>query len=323
MTEEQYYIELIKRIPLFRDSDIGIEPIMKGYSSDRKYRVSHEQRRYLVKLFDVKQQLAAKQEEYRVLTRLRQLEVQCSEPIDLGINACSDTDATTDEHKSIGYLVLSYIDGEEASERLPHYSSSVQYRIGQEAGRQLRSIHQINAPSVIQPWAERKLMKHRRYLERYSLLEHRLPDDNKLIAFIDQHAHLMQGRPNLLQHDDFHLSNLIVKDEQLAGVIDFDRMDWGDPIHEFLKVGFFSSAISIPFSIGQIRGYHDDQEPTEHFWKLYSLYVAMSLISSMVWITAVKPEEAEHMFKLCIRVMEDHHHFESIIPSWYTASQDY
>jgi len=308
MIEEQHDIEDIRSIPFFQKDQISIEPIMKGYSSDQKYSVLYHQNRYLVKLFDEKL-LASKQQEYEVLTRLRQLGVKCSDPIALGIN----------EHSNMGYLVLSYIEGEDAADILPRYSSSVQYRIGHEAGRQLHSIHQIETPNTIQPWAERKLAKHRSYMDRYKSLEHKLPNDEKLIAFIDENVHLMQGRPNLLQHDDFHASNLIVKDEQLAGVIDFNRMDWGDPIHEFLKVGFFSAPVSVPFSIGQIRGYHDDQEPTEQFWQLYSLYVAMSIISSMVWITSVKPEETEQMLELCQRVLEDHRYFESMIPSWYMA----
>ena len=308
MIEEQHDIEDIRSIPFFQKDQISIEPIMKGYSSDQKYSVLYHQNRYLVKLFDEKL-LASKQQEYEVLTRLRQLGVKCSDPIALGIN----------EHSNMGYLVLSYIEGEDAADLLPRHSSSVQYRIGQEAGRQLRSIHQIEAPNTMQPWAERKLAKHRRYMDRYKSLEYKLPNEEKLIAFIDENVHLMQGRPDLLQHDDFHATNLIVKDEQLAGVIDFNRMDWGDPIHEFLKVGFFSAPVSIPFSIGQIRGYHDDQEPTEQFWQLYSLYVAMSIISSMVWITSVKPEETEQMLQLCQRVLEDHRYFESMIPSWYMA----
>ncbi|MCM3633702.1 MULTISPECIES: aminoglycoside phosphotransferase family protein [Paenibacillus] len=308
MVDVQQHIKQIQSIPLFHDEPISIEPILKGYSNDMKYRVTYEQRPYLVKLFE-ERQFTAKQEEYDVLGSLRQLGVNCSEPIALGVNGLTGT----------GYLVLSYVEGEDASELLPHYSNSVQYRIGQQAGRQLRLIHRIKAPPTMTSWDERKLNKHKRYLERYQSLERslKLSSDEQIISFIEEHLHLMQGRPNLLQHDDFHASNLIVKNEQLAGVIDFNRMDWGDPIHEFLKVGFFSVPVSIPFSIGQIRGYHGDQEPTEHFWKLYSLYTAMSVIASMVWITSVKPEESEQMLIRCEQVLEDHHHFASVVPKWY------
>ena len=127
----------------------------------------------------------------------------------------------------------------------------------------------------------------------------------------------MKDRPNIFQHDDFHVANLIVKDNKLSGVIDFNRYDWGDPIHEFLKVGFFSSEFSIPFSIGQIKGYHLKHEPDEHFWQLYSLYLAMSIVVSVAWILKVKPEELNIMMNKINRVLEDHDYFERVIPKWY------
>lgn len=80
----------------------------------------------------------------------------------------------------------------------------------------------------------------------------------------------------------------------------------------------FSSEVSIPFSIGQIRGYHRDAEPNESFWRLYSLYLAMCLISSMVWIIKVKPEETDIMMNKIDRVLEEHEHFRLIKPKWYS-----
>ncbi|MOA51051.1 hypothetical protein D3C78_1741480 [compost metagenome] len=76
--------------------------------------------------------------------------------------------------------------------------------------------------------------------------------------------------------------------------------------------------MSIPFSIGQIRGYHKDSEPDELFWRLYSLYLAMCLISSIVWIIKVKPEETNIMMDKIDRVLEDHEYFRLIKPKWYS-----
>ena len=129
--------------------------------------------------------------------------------------------------------------------------------------------------------------------------------------------HPMKDRPNLFQHDDFHMGNIVVRDRKLSGVIDFNRYDWGDPIHEFLKVGMFSREISIPFSIGQIRGYHLNNEPDELFWRLYSLYLAMCVFSSVVWILKVKPEELDQMLDKINTVLKDHDYFEKLKPIWY------
>ncbi|SYX83066.1 aminoglycoside phosphotransferase family protein [Paenibacillus alvei] len=94
----------------------------------------------------------------------------------------------------------------------------------------------------------------------------RIKNDSILLSFIEDNLQLMRHRPNLFQHDDFHVGNLIIKDNQLSGVIDFNRFDWGDPIHEFLKVGMFSS-------------------------ELYTLYLSMCLISSIVWISKVNQKK--------------------------------
>lgn len=107
------------------------------------------------------------------------------------------------------------------------------------------------------------------------------------------------------------------KNESFSGVIDFNRCDWGDPIHEFLKLGHFSSEISIPFSIGQIRGYFNGKDPDVEFWQLYSLHLAISLTSFIAWTKAVNPSEMPRTMNIIERVLEDHDFFEKIVPKWY------
>lgn len=54
---------------------------------------------------------------------------------------------------------------------------------------------------------------------------------------------LLKGRPNTFQHDDFHPSNILIHNRNFSGIIDFGRMDWGDPIHDLQKLGFSPSAL--------------------------------------------------------------------------------
>ncbi|MEK8127677.1 aminoglycoside phosphotransferase family protein [Paenibacillus filicis] len=278
----------------------------KGYSSDRKYLVRKAGQSYLLRTFD-SQQNTAKQMEYQALEKMKELQVRCSRPLEFGsIPALR-----------IGYMLLTFIEGQDAAEELPGYSSQDQYRIGCEAGSELLKMHRYHAPAHIASWYDRKVSKHKRYMEAYLKLGVRIKGDELIISWIEQHLHLMKGRPNRFQHDDFHVNNLITRDKQLAGVIDFNRWDWGDPVHEFLKVGMFSADVSIPFSIGQIRGYHQGQEPDDLFWKLYSLYMAMCMISSVVWIIQVKPEETTIMMDKIDKVLDDHRYFELAKPAWY------
>ncbi|WP_059053862.1 aminoglycoside phosphotransferase family protein [Paenibacillus senegalimassiliensis] len=299
---------LFKHIPFLQD-DVQIEQIHKGYSSDHKYVVHKGDELFLLRTFDHKYQ-ALKQIEFEALFRMKELDVKCSRPLEIG--DLSDF--------GLGYMILSFIEGEDAAEVLPNLSWEEQFNIGDDAGVELQKIHQYAAPKNIPSWYERKLSKHTGYFNQYSQLDIRFKNDSAVISFIDDNLYLMKLRPNLFLHDDFHVGNLIVKDNHLSGIIDFNRYDWGDPIDEFVKLGMFSSEVSVPFSIGQIRGYFKGSEPGVHFWRLYSLYLAMCLVSSIVWIIKVKPEETDIMMEKIERVLEDHDYFRLLKPKWYTET---
>ncbi|MNU83356.1 Phosphotransferase enzyme family protein [compost metagenome] len=296
---------LIEHIP-FLQGKVQIEQIHKGYSSESKYIVFKNDQKFLLRTFDNKH-YSSKEMEFEALLRMKEYNVKCSRPIEMGKL----------EGSGIGFMILSFIEGDDASEVLSNISLKEQLNIGFEAGEELLKIHKFIAPNNITSWYERKLKKHHEYLVKYFQQDVRIKNESRILSFIDDNLQLMKHRPNLFQHDDFHVGNLIIKDNHLSGVIDFNRYDWGDPIHEFLKVGMFSSEVSIPFSIGQIRGYHKDSEPDDHFWRLYSLYLAMCLISSIVWIIKVKPEETNIMMNKINRVLEDHDYFRLIKPKWY------
>lgn len=301
---------LMKQIPYLQGSS-HTQHIHKGYSSDQKYIVIKDNQKYLLRRFALHER-ASKQQEYEALEKMVELNVTCSRPLAIG----------TIESSGLGYMLLTYIEGADALEELPAYSDSIQYEIGIAAGKELAKMHQWAAPHLVIPWYDRKLEKHNKVMEQYELCSVRLSNDLKIIAFIDEHVNLMKNRPNVFQHDDFHVGNLIVRDSKLAGVIDFNRIDFGDPVHEFLKTGMFSSEVSVPFSLGQMKGYFDHKAPDELFWKLYSLYLAMSLFSSVVWILKVKPEELSIMMDKINRVLEDHDYFDRMIPRWYLEERN-
>ncbi|WP_054024881.1 aminoglycoside phosphotransferase family protein [Bacillus sp. FJAT-28004] len=305
MNEQELIDNIVNGIETLQGSS-RISKINKGYSNDQKFRIEKNGQLYLLKCFAL-DELAAKQAEYEVILNMQKYDVNCSKPLEMS------TLPNTDR----GYMLLTYIDGHEATEAISAYSEEVQYKIGLEAGQELAKMHRWHAPASVTPWYDRKLEKHKRYIEQYMSSGARMKDDAQFLSFIDRNLHLMKDRPNVFQHDDFHVGNLIIKDGSLAGVIDFDRWDWGDPVHEFLKAGMFSSEISIPFTIGNFKGYHGKQEPDDKFWTLYSLYLAMTIISSIVWILKVRPVELPIMMEKLERVLEDHNHFNSIVPRWY------
>jgi len=298
--------EVQKYIPPLRKAT-SMTKIHKGFSADGKYLVyeGDDKPVYVLRTAAFKQ-TERKRAEFEAIGRIHALGVQTSEPV-----ACGEI-----EELDLCYMVLRYVEGEDASERLPLMTPDEQYSIGVAAGRQLLMMHDVEAAEDLGAWSERRTVKHNRQLADYRLCGVKLPEEDAIIAFIEKQLPLMDGRPNRFQHDDFHPSNLLVQGNTYAAVIDFNRYDWGDPYHDFLKIPYFSSEVSIPFSIGQIDGYFNGQIP-EDFWNLYALYSAMIMFGTISWTLQVVPEQIDSMMARIRRVLDDHQNFESVTPIWY------
>lgn len=271
-----------------------IETINKGYSTDKKVIVKCDNEKFIVRTFEGNQE--RREVEVALLKKLEELDANSLRVILL----------------EEGKMVTSYIEGEDAEEVIAELPLNEQYQIGLEASKDLRKIHMIKAPT--NDWYERQVAKYRRYIERYKECSLKVQGDTQIMCFIEERLHLMKDRPNVLQHDDFHLPNIIVKDGKYAGVIDFGRFDWGDPVWDFIKLGMFSAEKSVPFAKGLIEGYHG-VEPSEEFWELYALYLAMSVFSAIVWGQIQGNEEA--MLAHAERYISDHKGFTQSVPNWY------
>lgn len=297
--------QIVKEITILQNHRQIIK-INKGFSLEEKYSIAvpHSPEKYLLRFFPINQ-LEEKTNEIKILQSMQSLNVKATRAIDVG------------EVAGKGYMITTFIEGADGEEALPMLSSSDQFKIGFEAGRELNKMHQLQAPNHIRSWSERKRTKHYRYIEFYKKCGIRFEQDEKIMEFIDQRINLMVERPNIFQHDDFHPANLIIDNDHFAGIIDFGRYDYGDPIHEFLKIGMFTRNISIPFSIGQIKGYFNGEDPSDEFWNLYSLYLAMSIFSSIVWILKVAENDIDNMLEKINGLLKDHDYFNKIQPSWY------
>jgi len=247
--------------------------------------------------------LARKKREFELLQQLRQDGLPVPEPLDL-----QQIPAT-----AVCYSRYRFLEGKTIQACLPLCRDKA-YRLGQETGRLLQRIHQYEVPRATE-WAVRCREKHKRYVELYQA-ERPLTDDQIILSFIERNLHLIKGRPNRLQHDDVHLGNLITDGEHLVGLIDFSNQDVGDPWHDFVKMGLFQVDDSIPFAVGQVDGYFGGDIP-ELFWRVYSVYLAMACISSIVWTSRHAPEETEQMRRRIERVLTDHRRFECAVPIWY------
>ena len=119
------------------------EPINKGWSGDRKYRVADESGvRYLLRVSDISQS-ETKQAEFNMMKQVAALDVPMCLPLELGI--CEEG----------VYSLQSWIDGVDAEDFISELSDTEQYKYGFEAGKILRKIHSLQAPKTQEDWEVR------------------------------------------------------------------------------------------------------------------------------------------------------------------------
>ncbi|UVI29498.1 phosphotransferase family protein [Paenibacillus spongiae] len=299
--------DIHEHIPILRNIT-AIKQIHKGFSFDEKFLLfegESRQPQYVLRTSGL-QQMDRKRSEYDLIHRVHNMGVKTSEPIAFG----------TVESLDICYMLLRFVVGEDGTDVLSALSAGEQYQIGSEAGRELRIMHELPAPAGMEPWHVRRQAKHEKQYLAYRNCGVRLSEEEAIVSYIEENLPLMKGRPDRFQHDDFHPSNLLIHNRSYAGVIDYNRYDWGDPYHDFLKVAYFSREVSVPFSIGQIDGYFGGKVP-ERFWKLYALYTALIVFPTVTWTLQVVPEQLESMLERIRVVLDDHRNFESAVPAWY------
>ena len=109
---------------------------------------------------------------------------------------------------------------------------------------------------------------------------------------------------------------MIIGPDKLLGIIDFNRLGYGDPWEEYNRLVFFSRAASIPFSRGQIHAYFDNHVP-DLFFTLMALYTAVETLFGIVWAVSFGEEEIARSLERTTMVFQDYHGFETCLPVWY------
>lgn len=281
-----------------------IEPVAKGWSRDRKYRVTDRTGAHLLLRLSDRDTYTTKEAEYRVMQTISSLGVPMSEPIAFGTAG-----------ESV-YGIFTWIDGEDSEAAIPVLPLDRQYALGVEAGQILQRFHSIPAPGGIPDWEPRMRAKFARRLTAYRESGIRVARDDAAIRYVDENMGLLACRPQVFQHGDFHTGNLILMPDGALGVIDFNRWDYGDPYEDFYKMAIFSREVSVPFARGQIAGYFEG-DPPEDFFPLLALYLAYVILYSVVWAIPYGQDEVDGMIERAKIVLSDYDHFQSVIPGWY------
>ncbi len=279
-------------------------PIEKGWSGDQKYcAVTADGRKYLLRISSV-DRLERKRREFEKMQEVAQLGIPMCLPLEFG---------TCEEGV---YAIQSWIDGADAEEAVATMDAATQYRYGVDAGWILRKIHTIPAPADAPDWETRFQAKIDRKIAMYEAcpLKYERGAD-AFLTYIARNRHLLKDRPQSYQHGDYHIGNMMINQDGVLTVIDFDRDDFGDPWEEFNRI-VWCAQTAPAFASGMVDGYFDGEVPLE-FWKLLALYISSNTLSSLPWAIPFGEKEIRVMQNQAKQILQWYDGMTRVVPNWY------
>lgn len=279
------------------------EPINKGWSSDKKYCVTNDNGvKYLFRVSDISE-YEKKLSEFNMMKQVSSLGVPMCQPIEFGV--CDEG----------VYSIQSWIYGVDAEEIISSMTNNEQYAYGLEGGHILRKIHSIPAPSTQEDWEIRFNRKMDYKINKYKECPIKYDNGQVFIDYINLNRHLLKDRPQVYQHGDYHIGNMMVDRNGQLNIIDFNRNDYGDPWEEFNRIVWCAQKAP-KFASGMVNGYFEDKVPIE-FWKLLALYISSNTLSSVYWAIPFGQGEVEIMLNQAKEILSWYDNMKNPIPTWY------
>ena len=286
-----------------------IEPINKGWSSDKKYYIETDDgQRMLLRVSDVAE-YKRKKTEYSMIERVYELGVLTSQP--LGFGLCNGGKSC--------YSLSGWLDGEDALDILPRMTETEQYVMGLKAGETLRKIHTLPAPDDSEPWCDWFYRKVQGRIDFYNANPIKSDNGDIIVRHLQEHRHLLDYRSQTFCHGDFNISNMIIMPDRQIGVIDFNsyNRDHGDPWWEFdpLLDGWGSEPLA-HFDTGLIKGYFDGEPPSE-FFDVFSYYLAYDALAALCDTSVHNQGEPEVGKRHMENVLYWLDNMTTPVPKWY------
>lgn len=286
----------------------SITPFNKGWSNDQKFIVLTESKhKYLLRITDIKN----KQRYIKHADLLKQ---------------SAKNNVIT--HRLVGhglclnntyyYVLLNWIEGDDAREIISFFPKSRQYEFGVEAGILLKQIHNFTPVTENDDsWSATYNKKINSKIKMYDDCELKYIKGHLLLDVIKKYRHLIENKNEVQHHGDFHIGNMLIDRNEKLHIIDFDRHDTGEAYEEFNRITWCASA-SPAFASGRIDGYFNGNIPNE-FWKLLLLYISSNMLSSLPWAIPFGDKEIQIMRNSYSDLLDWYDDFERIVPKWYKA----
>ena len=287
---------------------VNREAIHKGWSGDKKYRITDENGiAYLLRVSPKEQDEKKRRQFHRMEQAAR-----------LGIPMCLPVEFGTDDAGV--YSIQSWVSGVDAEAYIPTLPKERQYAYGLDAGRILVRLHSLPAPEGEEDWEVRFNKKIDRKIAMYEACPLKYEGGEAFLRHIAKSRHLLAGRPQCYQHGDYHIGNMMVDEAGVLTVIDFDRDDHGDPWEEFNRIVWCAQAAPA-FAAGMVDGYFGGEVPMD-FWNLLALYICSNTLSSLPWAIPFGEEEIATMRKQAKEILDWYDNMNTVVPSWYREGKE-
>ncbi len=279
-----------------------MEPIDAGWSGDQKYRAwTDDGQSYFLRLCPL--------EKEEKLQKAFSFQKQAA---DNGLPVSRPLELTSQNGKLL--WVEEWLSGEMLEQVLPRFSQEDQYRLGVQAGQIAKALHSLPCPPSQEPWEVHFGKKIDKKIATYHACPLHYENGELFVRYLLENRHLLAGRPQCVQHGDFHVGNMMLCNGMLS-IIDFDRPDFGDPWEEFNRI-VWCAQLSPAFSSGLVDSYFDGTPPLL-FWKLLALYIASNTLGSLPWAIPFGEKEITTMQNQAAEVLQWYDNMNTPIPTWY------
>ncbi len=286
-----------------------IEPIRKGWSSDRKYYAETLMgERCLLRISDFSER-EEKRQEFAIMKRLAEAGIPMSLPLAFGSSA---------DGKNV-YQILTWCDGTEAKEILPALSEREQYEFGFEAGGILKKMQGIDFHMPSENWAKIYGGRVEQYVQTYRDCGRKIFREELLLQFLQDHADCIKNRPMALMHADFQSDNMVISPDGKLFIIDFQGSGMVDPWYAMGGI-MVTAEVSPQFSAGQLDSFFGGTVP-EAFWEMNAFYMVAEMIHA--FSVAVRLGEKEIAYsneevRIALEWCDD---FQNFVPAWYMKTR--
>ncbi|WP_105116956.1 aminoglycoside phosphotransferase family protein [Streptococcus suis] len=282
---------------------VSRQPLTKGWSSDRKYKVQLEDGRLGLLRIAERPAYEAKRSEFQLVESLFSLSLPVAEPI-----------AFWTDEKSV-HSLYEWIEGQGMNDLATSLSEQTLYELGCQSGQFLRTLHALPIDQSQLDWDNYYQAKIDNKLAAYQAASHSYPNGQAMIDFVQANRHLLAGRPIAYHHGDFHTGNFLRGQDGRLKILDFDRHDIGDPWEEFNRL-IFTVELSPAFARGQVDAYFEGAIP-EEFWRLLALYLTVNSLGALSWAEQVDPLQIPLMKEQADAVWTWYQGYSRLQPSWY------